>query len=75
MLIDTVHVELTAGEQRFALDEEPFFEKLGFTYESFGKNSLVIRSVPYLEDGVNIKEMFMQMLDFAMNGKNGDKAS
>jgi DNA mismatch repair protein MutL len=74
VLIDTVHVELTAGEQRFALDEAPFFEKLGFTYESFGKNSLVIRSVPYLEDGVNIKEMFMQMLDFAMNGKNGDKS-
>ncbi|MGI6669346.1 MAG: hypothetical protein ACOX4M_08240 [Acetivibrionales bacterium] len=50
----------------FALDEAPFFEKLGFTYESFGNNSLIIRSVPYLEDGVNIKEMFMQILDFVM---------
>jgi DNA mismatch repair protein MutL len=74
LLIDTVHVELTAGEQMFALDEAPFFEKLGFTYESFGKNSLIIRSVPYLEDGANIKEMFMHMLDFAMNVKNGDKS-
>jgi DNA mismatch repair protein MutL len=73
VLIEAVHVELTAGEHRFALDEAPFFEKLGFTYESFGNNSLIIRSVPYLEDGVNIKEMFTQILDFVISGKNIDK--
>ncbi|MGE5615112.1 MAG: DNA mismatch repair endonuclease MutL [Bacillota bacterium] len=74
VLIDAVHVELTAGEYRFAMEEAPFFEKLGFTYESFGRNSLIIRSVPYMEDGANIKELFMQMLDFAMNGKSADKS-
>lgn len=74
MLIDAVHVELMAGEYRFALDEEPFFERLGFTYESFGKNSLIIRSVPFLENGINIRDMFVQILDFVMNGKNGEKS-
>lgn len=74
-LLAVIAVELTGGEYQFAIDEALFFEKLGFSYESFGTNSIILRSVPFEEKDIDIKEMFLEILDFVMSGGNGQKNS
>lgn len=66
-LLSVIHIELTAGDYQFAMNEASYFEKLGFTYESFGNNSLILRTAPYGDRDVNIKEMFLEILDFVMS--------
>lgn len=72
-LISVIPIELTAGECQFALSESPFFEKLGFTYESFGVNSIILRSAPFDDNGLNARELFLNTLDFVINESNAHK--
>lgn len=74
-LMSVIPVELTGGEYQFALSEASFFEKLGFTYEGFGTNAIILRSVPFDEKVQDIKEMFLEILDFIMNGSNAQRNS
>jgi DNA mismatch repair protein MutL len=73
VLMAVVPVELTVSEYQYALDEAPFFQKLGFTYESFGTNSIILRTVPFDEKNLAIEKFFMEVLDFVMSGSNGQK--
>lgn len=72
-LLSVINIELSATEYQFAVSETAFFSKLGFTYESFGTNSLILRSVPFTADGINISGLFMDILDFIMSGGNQDR--
>ena len=72
-LMAVIPVELTGGEYQFAINEMPFFEKLGFTYESFGTNSILLRSVPFKDNLGGIREMFQEILDFIINGYNDQR--
>lgn len=72
ILMSVIPVQLTGSEYQFALNDAPFFEKLGFTYESFGTNSIILRTVPFDEKGLDIKAVFLEILDFVMNGSNGE---
>ncbi|HEX2945778.1 MAG TPA: DNA mismatch repair endonuclease MutL [Clostridia bacterium] len=74
MLISAINIELSAAEYQFAIAEIPFFTKLGFTYESFGSNSVILRSVPFIDEGVKMSGLFMEILDFVMSGDNQDKS-
>lgn len=74
LLISVINIELSAAEYQFAVSEIPFFTRLGFTYESFGSNSIILRSVPFMDQSVNITELFTEILDFVMNGSNPDKS-
>ncbi len=71
MLMEVLPVELTGSEYQFALSEKSFFERLGYTYESFGTNSIILRTVPFEEKGLDIKEMFVEILDCVMNDSTG----
>ncbi len=73
MMISLVPIELTASEYQFAISEAPFFEKLGFTYEAFGVNSIIMRAVPFAERELDIGKLFLELLDFVMDGSKGEK--
>ncbi len=73
-LLAVLPVELTGGEYRFAMEEAPFFEQLGFTYESFGQNAILLRSVPFEESGQDCSKIFLEILDFVMSGESGHKS-
>jgi len=73
MLMSVIHVDLTSSEYEFAMSERPFFEKLGFSFESFGSNSVILRSAPLIDD-LDIKGCFLEILDFVMSGGNGEKS-
>ena len=73
MLMSVIHVDLTSSEYQFALSESDLFEKLGFSFESFGANSIILRSAPFIDDGGAVKEGFLEILDFIMSGSNAEK--
>lgn len=74
MLLSVINIELSAAEYQFALSETPFFTRLGFTYESFGSNSIILRSVPFMDQSVDVGGLFMEILDFVINGNGQDKS-
>ncbi|NLV35145.1 MAG: DNA mismatch repair endonuclease MutL [Clostridiaceae bacterium] len=74
MLISVVPIELTASEYQFAISEASFFEKLGFSYEAFGANSIIMRAVPFAQREVDVGKLFLEILDFVMDGGNGEKS-
>jgi len=70
-LLASVVVELTNQEIGFIEEEKDLLNKLGFNFESFGNNSIVLRSVPVgIDDGDGIKETFLQTVDFLMSKGN-----
>jgi len=72
MLAAPLVLELTHQEIKFLEDEKDFFYKLGFIYENFGNNSIVLRSVPYDGRNSSIKEAFLEVLDFVMTSSKSD---
>ncbi len=73
MLISLVPIELTASEYQFAISESSFFESLGFSYEAFGANSIVMRAVPFAQRELDVGKLFLELLDFVMDGSKGEK--
>lgn len=70
-LISPVSIELTYQELEYLQENSSFFGRIGFQYESFGVNSVILRSVPTGREMDNIRELFMEVLDFLMkNGRN-----
>ncbi len=74
ILASGIPVELTANEFQFAMGEAHFFDSLGFSYESFGSNAILLRSVPFVGEGTNVSKLFLEILGSVMNGRNGDKS-
>lgn len=75
ILLEAIPVELPTSEYQFALSESAFMESLGYTYESFGTNSIILRSVPFDDSSSDIKEMFKEIIGCAMNSPAGQKIS
>ncbi|MFZ5988438.1 MAG: DNA mismatch repair endonuclease MutL [Bacillota bacterium] len=73
-LLASVVIELTNQEMSFVKDEQELFNKLGFIFESFGNNSIILRSVPIPDENASIKDMFLELVDFIMSSeKKGSK--
>ncbi|NSW89958.1 MAG: DNA mismatch repair endonuclease MutL [Firmicutes bacterium] len=62
-LMVPVVINLTHQEIKTLDENKEFFNRLGFIYEEFGNNSIVIRAVPYGGCDGNEKEMFLELLD------------
>jgi DNA mismatch repair protein MutL len=62
-LISPIVIELTNHEIKFLIEEQEFFDRLGFKYEDFGNNSIILRSVPLSDEGVSIKIAFLEVID------------
>lgn len=63
ILMTPVVVDLTYQEIKFLDEKKEYLNNLGFIYESFGNNSIILREVPYLDDTVSVKELFLEVLD------------
>jgi DNA mismatch repair protein MutL len=63
MLIAPVVFDLTFAEIKFLDEMKDYFNKLGFIYESFGNNSIILRAVPDIGDLSSVKELFLEVLD------------
>jgi DNA mismatch repair protein MutL len=70
-LISPVSIELTFQEHEYLQEHSSFFNRIGFQYEGFGTNSVILRAIPTGRDTDNVRELFMDVLDFLMkNGRN-----
>ncbi len=68
-LLNPEVIELTYQEYKLVQDESGTLQKLGFIYEEFGSNSIILRSVPANDNGL-IKEMFHKVLDEIFSRSN-----
>ena len=72
-LISPVSVELTYQEFEYLEEHSAFFASLGFQYDGFGTNSVILRAVPTGRETDNVRELFLEVLDYLM--KNGRSKS
>lgn len=71
MLLANIVIELTHKEIKFLEEQKEHFESLGFEYESFGTNAVLLRAVPYGDLGNESKQLFLEILDHWMeHGKS-----
>jgi len=77
MLLAPVSVELTQQELVFIRDNVEFFRRIGFVFEDFGSNSVLLRSVPAAGNFESVKAAFIQAVDRAMDssGREGIDAA
>jgi len=71
MLVSGITIELNSSEYQFAISEEAFFNSLGFSYEPFGLNAILLRSVPFAETDAG--KLFLETLELVMSGRTGEK--
>lgn len=66
-LLSPVVVEVTNQEVKLIEENKEKLFRLGFSFENFGNNSIILRSVPVkLSDNASIKESFLDILDFLL---------
>ena len=69
-LLSSIVIELTNQEVKIIDENSEKLNKLGFAFENFGNNSIILRSVPVvLSDNASVKESFLDMLDFLLSDK------
>lgn len=71
-LMSTFVLELTPQELKYLEEEAGTFARLGFEYEPFGSNAVILRTAPYADD-LNPREVFLELLDFFMSSGRTDK--
>lgn len=71
MLVMPEVFELTPHEHRIALSAKTFFNDLGFMFEDFGNNSIIVRSIPDELTESPFKQSFLDILDNII--ANGEK--
>lgn len=72
MLLAPMVIELTNKEIKFLETESDFFTKLGFIYEDFGNNCIIVRAVPSIMDSSTVKQSFLDIVDTVMNAGTAD---
>ncbi|HBC86509.1 MAG TPA: DNA mismatch repair endonuclease MutL [Lentisphaeria bacterium] len=73
-LLIPVTVELSRSEVMFLQKNKEQFQKLGFEFESFGANTMIISSIPGGIRQDNLKGLFSDMLStLAEEGRTGGK--
>lgn len=66
-------MELTPGEIAVIKDNCDTISKLGFDFEYFGNNSIILRSVPVIFGEPQLKKLFLEMLDIMETGESRNK--
>lgn len=72
MLLAPVVIELTNKEVKLLEAESEFFAKLGFIYEDFGNNCIIVRAVPYIMDQNTVKQGFLDIIDYFQRTHEGE---
>ncbi|NLL06225.1 MAG: DNA mismatch repair endonuclease MutL [Clostridiaceae bacterium] len=69
-MLTPVVVELTNQEVKLIDENREKLNSLGFAFENFGNNSIILRSVPVLlADNSSVKETFLDIVDFLLSDK------
>jgi DNA mismatch repair protein MutL len=66
-LLTPVVIELTGKEVRYVQNKDDYFKRIGFVFEDFGSNSIILRGVPYDGIGLNERDVFLSVLDRAQS--------
>lgn len=62
-------INMTYQEIKALAENEVFFNRLGFIFEEFGNNSIIVRAVPYGGCCGNEKDMFLEILDIVSSSR------
>ncbi len=71
-LLEPIVIELTNKEIKYIESNSDFFKNVGFLFENFGNNSIILREVPYDGKDTNAKEVFLAVLDRTQSIDNMD---
>lgn len=71
-LIAPLVIELTSGESDALKDSSNILEKLGFDFEYFGNNSVMLRAVPFIFGKPQLKKLFVEIMDMLENTEAKD---
>ncbi len=63
LLLEPVVIQLQALELGEVSARQEMLEKLGFIFEDFGNNSIIIRGIPTLLEGYSPKDVFLELTD------------
>ncbi len=63
LLLEPVVIQLQAFELDTIKSNIDLFNKIGFVFEDFGNNSIIIRGIPYLMEGYSPKDIFLELAD------------
>ncbi len=63
LLLEPVVIQLQALELGEVSARQDMLEKLGFIFEDFGNNSIIIRGIPTLLEGYSPKDVFLELTD------------
>ena len=65
-------VEMSHKETEIVREKEAFLKSAGYEIEYFGSRSVLLRAVPYMQTETNIKQAFMEIIDYMANHENED---
>ncbi len=65
-------IELTPREIELLNTEKAVFQNLGFDYEPFGSNSIILRAAPLSENGSS-REIFLEVVDYMLSSGRTDR--
>jgi DNA mismatch repair protein MutL len=68
-LIVPLTINMTYQEIKTLDENKAFFNRLGYNFEEFGNNSIIVRSVPYGGCCGNEKDMFLEILDIVSSSR------
>lgn len=74
-LLSPLVIEFTPGEITLIREHSEILLKLGFVFEYFGNNSVIIRSVPVLFGEPQMKKLFIEMVDLLNEDASSSKSS
>ena len=63
LLLEPVVIQLQAFELDTIKSNISLFNKIGFVFEDFGNNSIILRGIPYVMEGYSPKEIFLELAD------------
>ncbi len=63
LLLEPVVIQLQALELGEVSARQDMLEKLGFIFEDFGNNSIIIRGIPTMLEGYSPKDVFLELTD------------
>jgi DNA mismatch repair ATPase MutL len=63
LLLEPVVIQMQAFEFDTFRSNIELFNKIGFVFEDFGNNAIIIRGIPYLLDGYSPKDIFLELAD------------
>lgn len=71
-LLSGIPVTLSPEENDTVWSNKDKIEQMGFTFDKFGNNEIVLRSIPYVMSSGDTVSTFVQLIDLISQNKNTD---